>query len=981
MQPASEDLSPQALIGQLVGRRYRITRIIGSGGAATVFEAQRVSPPLRCAIKVLTLDQTDPTQVERFRLEAEISWQLVSEHSVEFIDTGELPDGRPYLVMEYLEGEDLATRLARQGRLDPQEVVFLLEGIARILTAAHERHIIHRDLKPANLFLARRPGGGEVVKVLDFGAAKLQGSNVNLTATGLVVGTPWYMSPEQARGQPLDGRSDEFSLGIVLFEMLTGRVPFHSESPHEVLFQLASDPHPRLHALVPELPAAIDDVFDRALAKRPADRYPSIQALSEAVRQVLYDPSRPAPLRRPVSAERVGDGEAHAIQERASEVLAGLLGEESMAQAEALQRSSGGELTEALLRLGMSEDELLGAFVTPTLSRVVKAEKVRSALIPDAVVAMVPEALAVRLRVLPFGWAGITRELRVFAAVPLAPDLEAELKAHTPAQRVGIYLATPGAVYAGIRRWYHGDVTAFARLKPNGAGPTSPRVSALRPQPALSPFPPLPSPPEPVPEPEALGAPEIDAALDAEVEAELAAAQVSEQELEPSTGSTAVVANPLLAAEAEEAALHPEPEEAELPPDERTDPRFDVLAEEARTGRVLDIPPPPMPADAAPLPWAETEHDELALPEKGAELEFVPVAAAAAPPLSPARPLSKASTAPLLNQAVAQALQRVAEVLGADRVAVVLESGEAWGQPPLPDATLPLPEALREQARVRPGGVWLDDAAPALGAAGIPWLASVSAAMAIKFGESLGQGGVLFAGLGARPPAAAAAGELLVLQGLATQVGLVVDGARSAAGRLDLELWGKGERFLGPGAPAQPAWAVEATALCVDVRPLLAQGSLSTVSLFESLNRVYEEAARVVYAHGGLVERIQGDGLVALWGTLAPGEDDARRALLAASALLARLDFLGGETPLPVNLGVHTGTVLLGRVGGAGRSVYSAIGPAVAMGWRLGALSPGQVVTTRATLAQVKKRLPGKPRALSPLPPELDADSVLALDP
>ncbi len=296
---------PEALIGQELGGQYRVGKIVGAGGMAVVYEAQRRDPPRRVAIKVILPEaiKSDGTTIERFRREAAIARKLQNPHMVEFLDYGKIADGRPYLVMEYLEGEDLLNRLMLKGPLSLPQAVNILEGVCSALAVAHAMAIIHRDLKPSNIYLARSEAGVEVVKLLDFGASKLERRSLSdLTSRGLVIGTAEYMSPEQARGAGLDSRSDIFSLGIVLFEMLTGKRPFEAARQIDVLFLIVGAPQPSLRAMVPSLPEGIDAVLGKAMAKRVDDRYQSVGEFVEALRLLLPGASAEAPARQPSPA-------------------------------------------------------------------------------------------------------------------------------------------------------------------------------------------------------------------------------------------------------------------------------------------------------------------------------------------------------------------------------------------------------------------------------------------------------------------------------------------------------------------------------------------------------------------------------------------------------------------------------------------------------------------------------------------------------
>jgi serine/threonine protein kinase len=296
--PASEraaepaDRVSMSLTGQTLGGRYRIEGRLGEGGMAYVYLARDLESDGEVAIKVL-LPQLmgEPAAVERLRREAVIAMRLDHPNVCPILGVGETPELPIYLVMPYLAGEPLALREIRQGPLSVGEGIPLLLQICRGLEHAHGLQILHRDLKPENVMLVpdREVAGDVRAVVMDFGLAKVlrdEPGLVKLTRTGLTLGTPEFMSPEQVFGKPLDGRSDLYGLGVLAFEMFTGRVPFEGKSPQEVaLARLKREPL-RLRALRPELPAELETVIGRALARDPADRFQSMKELSVAFASV-----------------------------------------------------------------------------------------------------------------------------------------------------------------------------------------------------------------------------------------------------------------------------------------------------------------------------------------------------------------------------------------------------------------------------------------------------------------------------------------------------------------------------------------------------------------------------------------------------------------------------------------------------------------------------------------------------------------------
>ncbi len=286
--------------GETIAGKYRVGRILGQGGMGVVVAATHLQLDQRVALKFLLPEAVKHAEiVARFSREARAAARIRSEHVARVLDVGELQTGAPYMVMEYLEGEDLEKTLARHGALPVVEAVeYLLQGCEAV-AEAHALGIVHRDLKPANLFLAQRPGRRPIVKVLDFGISKAPAStnNPRLTQTAAMFGSPPYMSPEQIRSTgSVDVRSDIWSLGAVLYEMTTLRKPFPSESAAELLVAiLHQDPvAPRAHR--PDIPPLLDAAILRCLQKDAALRFQDVAALAAAI----------GPFGPPSSADMVG---------------------------------------------------------------------------------------------------------------------------------------------------------------------------------------------------------------------------------------------------------------------------------------------------------------------------------------------------------------------------------------------------------------------------------------------------------------------------------------------------------------------------------------------------------------------------------------------------------------------------------------------------------------------------------------------------
>jgi serine/threonine protein kinase len=270
------------LLGTTLSGRYRLEARIGTGGMSTVYRALDETLQRHVAIKLMNREVSDDTdQLERFRREARAVAQLSHPHVVGVIDAGE--DGhRPYIVFEYVDGETLKERIRRLGRLPiPEAVAYAIE-VARALGAAHSRHIIHRDVKPQNVMIDDEG----TAKVTDFGIARTLDED-GLTADGRVLGTTDYVSPEQALGQRVSGQSDLYSLGIVLYEMLTGEVPFKGDNQVAVAMKHVREPLPDLRIQRPEVSAALAAVVDTATAKRPEDRYADDQEMIADLEDLL----------------------------------------------------------------------------------------------------------------------------------------------------------------------------------------------------------------------------------------------------------------------------------------------------------------------------------------------------------------------------------------------------------------------------------------------------------------------------------------------------------------------------------------------------------------------------------------------------------------------------------------------------------------------------------------------------------------------
>ncbi len=258
-------------------------RKLGEGGMGTVYLARHRITGREVAVKLLRPGTCDaPGRCERLLQEALASGQIRHPNVIDVYDAG-MHDGAPYLVLEYLRGESVAERLSRVGTVDVPEALDIVEQTLAGVGAAHARGIVHRDLKPDNLFIVTA-GAQEQVKVLDFGIAKLDDGGVAApTRTGALVGTPHYMAPEQFEGGELDGRVDLYAIGVVLFELLTGEVPFHAESYGSLLLAIMSNDFPSCRDARPELSVELDELIKTATARDPAERFADAAAFAERV--------------------------------------------------------------------------------------------------------------------------------------------------------------------------------------------------------------------------------------------------------------------------------------------------------------------------------------------------------------------------------------------------------------------------------------------------------------------------------------------------------------------------------------------------------------------------------------------------------------------------------------------------------------------------------------------------------------------------
>ena len=326
------------MIGQTIAGRYRLTEQIGEGATGTVYRAEVVGGGEPVAIKVLRVDPGARDKERRFEREAMAGAQAEHPNCVAVRDYGALEDGRPYLVMELVQGRTLAALLAEEKQLEPDRALRILAHLLRGLGHAHGAGVVHRDLKPDDIVLVEQGGDREHAKILDFGTAALIGaagaSSEPLTRAGITLGTPAYMAPERLGGGPVDGRADLYSASCILFEMLAGRPPFTADDPQELLRAHLTAPIPQLSEAAPEVPPdpALEAILVRGLGKDPGHRFASAEEYLAAVEARLEGRFDPVTMGKPQAgrlaapdpnkATTVFHGAPQRIQQAAAEMAA-----------------------------------------------------------------------------------------------------------------------------------------------------------------------------------------------------------------------------------------------------------------------------------------------------------------------------------------------------------------------------------------------------------------------------------------------------------------------------------------------------------------------------------------------------------------------------------------------------------------------------------------------------------------------------------
>ncbi|MDX9722849.1 MAG: protein kinase [Myxococcota bacterium] len=331
--------------GTVLAGRFEIVRFVAAGGMGAIYEARQMPLKRKVALKVIRQELSQDRQlVARFEREAETVAQLTHSHTITLFDYGISPEGILFLAMEWLDGVDLGAEIRHVGRFEALRAARVAAQVARSLSEAHQLGVIHRDLKPENIFLIEREGQKDFVKVLDFGIVKpTDDARTQITRIGMVCGTPEFMSPEQARGERIDGRSDVYALGTVLYAMLSGRPPFQSESMLQVVMLHQATPFPELG---PQVPEALKGIIRRATAKLPEERFASVAEMGEALETFVQGGSQADAAALASTAwsspgmVKTAEGPGLVAPKQAVAVAPSLIQAPSLAQAQSLPRTA-----------------------------------------------------------------------------------------------------------------------------------------------------------------------------------------------------------------------------------------------------------------------------------------------------------------------------------------------------------------------------------------------------------------------------------------------------------------------------------------------------------------------------------------------------------------------------------------------------------------------------------------------------------------
>ncbi len=476
--------SPVIAAGAVLAGKYKLEALIGQGGMGTVWSATHLGLGKHVAVKLITSGLARHAEIrKRFDTEAKAGAKLQSRHVVQIFDNGELEDGTPFIAMELLRGQSLQARLEHGGAMPLADVVQMVTHVARALGRAHALGIIHRDIKPDNIFLSESDDDdGVVVKVLDFGIAKFSMADEaqSTTRTGAMIGTPLYMSPEQARGlRGIDGRSDLYSLGLVVYTALTCVQPFAGASFGDLILQICTRSLPSLVKLQPQLPVALDAWFYRACAREPADRFQTAQQMAEAI--VALAGVVPAALSSTPSLELAlsGSGETQSLGTQPTFVAAAppSIRSNPFAQNASASGSMGAAPAVAPPQqsslVALAQNQSLGGIAnTPLQADLVQRQQERPKPLAKIIVAGAALVVVAGIGVLAFGRFGPRHGDTSASATASAPT------ATPPAQSVASSAGTSGAPSASIGSSAENGTTTPSA---SGASSSAPSRSASAP--------------------------------------------------------------------------------------------------------------------------------------------------------------------------------------------------------------------------------------------------------------------------------------------------------------------------------------------------------------------------------------------------------------------------------------------------------------------------------------------------------------------